>query len=248
MSLIVTYINKYGIVHASDSNLSRDGSSAGEGQKTFPIKHLNAALTVAGCYSVGGTSMDEWMKNIIDIHSKASNKSLENFAEYLRNILEINMLPSEKQKGCMVHIAGYVEEGKESHPEFWFVRNIYEIDQNTGEYTRIEERFEKSEDFWTKFSNNQELSQWFQNGYQVFGNGYVAGRIGFFLLLPKMTEFLNVIWGNPNWKFRPPITIEETELIVKLYFQVISTLFAISDYSAPFIGGNIQTYVIPYAV
>jgi hypothetical protein len=247
MSLIVTYINKYGIVHASDSNLSRDGSSAGEGQKTFPIKHLNAALTVAGCYSVSGTSMGEWMKNFIDIRSKVGDKSLENFAEYLRSLLEINMLPSEKQRGCMVHIAGYVGEGKESHPEFWFVRNFYGIDQITGEYTRIEDRFEKSEDFWTKFSNNQELTQWFQNRYQVFGNGYVAGRIGFFMLLPKMTEFFNVIWGNPNWKFRPPETIEETELLVKLYFQVISTLFAISDYSALFIGGDIQTYVVPYA-
>jgi len=248
MSLIVTFINKYGIVHASDSNLSRDGSFAGEGQKTFPIKHLNAALTVAGCYSVGGTSMDAWMENIIKIHSKESNKLLENFAEYLRNLLEINMVPSEKQKGCMVHIAGYVGEGKESHPEFWFVRNFYGIDNNTGEYTRIEERFEKSEDFWTKFSNKQELTQWFQNGSQVFGNGYVAGRIGFFMLLPKMTEFLDVIWGNPNWKFRPPETIGETGLLVKLYFQVISTLFTISDYSAPFIGGDIQIYEIPCAV
>ena len=192
--------------------------------------------------------MDEWMKNIIDIHSKTGDKSLENFAEYLRNLLEINMLPSEKQKGCMVHIAGYVGEGMEYHPEFWFVRNYLGIDNNTGEYTGIAERFEKSEDFWTKFSNIQELTQWFQNGYQVFGNGYVAGRIGFFILLPKMAEFLDVIWGNPNRKFRPPETIEETELLVKLYFQVISTLFAISDYSAPFIGGDIQTCVIPYAV
>jgi len=245
MSIIVTYINKNGIVHASDSNLSKDGSPAGEGQKTFPIKHLNAALTVAGCYSVGGTPMNEWMNNIIELHSKRGGTLLEDFAEYLRKLLEVNMIPSEKQMGCMVHIAGYVKDNDKSHPEFWFIRNIHGIDQNTGEYTNIDSIFEKSEDFLSKFSSKTELVQWLNNGnYQVYGNGFASGRIGFFTLMPYLNNLFNQIWQVPNWKFRGPKTVEETESLVKLYIQSINTLFAISDYSTAYIGGEVQSYCI----
>lgn len=95
MTLIVTYISKYGIVHASDSNLtSSSGDPAGEGRKTFPIPALNAGLTLAGAYSVAGTKMDAWMEGFIEAHTAVS---LDIFADKLKDALENQMSPSEKE-------------------------------------------------------------------------------------------------------------------------------------------------------
>jgi len=60
-----------------------------------------------------------------------------------------------------------------------------------------------------------------------------------------MNEFLSAVWGNPNWKFRPPQSLKETEILVKMYIQVIINLFILSDYNARFIGGEPQIYTIP---
>ena len=66
MTLILTIINKYGILHASDSALTSNHAAAGEGKKTFSINFLNAGLTVAGAYSVGGVNMNQWMTDFIN--------------------------------------------------------------------------------------------------------------------------------------------------------------------------------------
>jgi len=51
MTLILTQLSKYGIIHASDSNISNErGELLGEGRKVFEIPHLNAGLSVAGSY------------------------------------------------------------------------------------------------------------------------------------------------------------------------------------------------------
>ena len=65
MTLILTHISQYGIVHASDSNLTADGSHAGTASKIYPIAHLQAGLTVAGAFSVGGATMESWMPEFI---------------------------------------------------------------------------------------------------------------------------------------------------------------------------------------
>lgn len=249
MTLIVTYINKYGIVHASDSNLSfSDGAHAGESQKTFPIPHLESGLTIAGSYQVGGHQMNRWLNAFIEDDRKSRNKSLENFSERLRVRLEREMNEGEKKSGCMVHISGFAAEKNVKHPEFWFIRNIYGIDQETGEYQEVRNQFIKSEDFWVKNSKDLGLLGWLENGgIQVYGNGFASDRIGFFSLLPHFNKYFETFWSNPKWKFRPPNSIEETEHIVKLYIQMVKTLFLISDYPSPLIGGEIQTYLIPRA-
>jgi len=247
MTLILTHISKHGIVHASDSNLTAGGdTSAGESQKTFEIKHLNAGLTVAGSYSVGGVRMNHWMNDFIQEQARAGVSSLSDLAHNLGKELEAQMPPDEKAGGSMVHIAGYVEEENKSHPEFWFVRNVTGIDPNTGEYTGTSPNFQVTEDFWTRDCPKNKLMGAFRAGaYQVYVNGFASGRIGFVALQRIMNDFFCGIWSNPNWAFRPPRSIDETKLLVELNVQVIGTLFKLSDYPAPFIGGNIQTYVIP---
>jgi hypothetical protein len=247
MTLILTQISKHGIVHASDSNLTAGGdTSAGESQKTFEIKHLNAGLTVAGSYSVKGVRMNHWMNNFIQEQANTGVSSVSEFAHNLGSELESQMSPGEKEGGSMMHIAGYVEENAMSHPEFWFIRNVAGIDPHTGEYTDISPNFHITEDFWTRDCPKNKLMEAFQTGaYQVYVNGFASGRIGFVALQRVMNHFFQGIWGNPRWAFRPPSSIEETRILVELNVQIIGILFQLSDYPAPFIGGDIQTYVIP---
>jgi len=247
MSLILTHIDRYGIIHGSDSNVStRSGRQAGQGRKTFPVQHLDAGLTVAGSYSVGNKRMDSWMDGFIQSHADSGNTSLANFAEALRNELQRQMLPDEKADGSMIHIAGYVEQGGESHPEFYFVTNVHRIDPVTGEYNDIDENFGVSEDFWNRDCPKFNLLQEFQRGVgQIYINGFASGRISFLALQRNMTHFFRGIWGNPTWNFRPPHSLDENRLLIEMYIRIIGTLFEISDYSAPFIGGDPRTYAIP---
>ncbi len=242
MTLIVTHISRHGIVHASDSNLtSGAGYQAGQGQKTFAIPRLNAGLALAGTYSVGGNSMDLWMKSFID--SQHGN-TLAEFAAGLRDALSQQMHPEEKAKGTLMHLAGYTEQDGLYHPELWYIRNA-DIDPATGQY-QITDQLQLTEDFWSRDCPQHNLMQAFQTGaYQLYFNGFAPGRITFAALQPIMADFFSNIWSNPNWKFRPPASIGETELLVKLYIQFISTVFQLSDYSAPLIGGDAQTYGIP---
>lgn len=246
MTLILTQIGQHGIIHASDSNLTTgSGISAGESQKTFEVNYLNAGLTVAGSYSVGGDEMNHWMNNFIQIQANSGILSLSAFANNLGRELEIQMSSAEKSNGSMVHIAGYVEEENEAHPEFWFVRNVTGINMNTGEYTGTSPQFQVTEDFWTRDCPENKMIEAFQKGaYQIYVNGFASGRIGFVLLQQVMNQFFYGIWNNPSWEFRPPQSIEETRVLMELNVQIIGTLFKLSDYSAPFIGGNPQTHLI----
>lgn len=46
MTLIITFINRHGIIHASDSNLTIEHEHSGQGTKAFKIEFLNAGLTI----------------------------------------------------------------------------------------------------------------------------------------------------------------------------------------------------------
>lgn len=60
-----------------------------------------------------------------------------------------------------------------------------------------------------------------------------------------MNEYFKAVWNNPEWKFRGPRSLAETKLIVELYLQIVTMLFRMSDYPAPYIGGPVQTCVVP---
>ncbi len=247
MTLILTQISKYGIVHASDSNITVGGiTPAGESRKVFKVDRLDAGLTVAGSYSVGGVSMDQWMSSFIQDQEDAGISSLSDFAHNLGEALEVQMSPDEQSRRSMMHIAGYVQEDGLSHPEFYFVRNVTTINPDTGEYEGRSPEFQVTEDFWTRDCPNSKLMEAFQEGaYQIYVNGFASGRIGFVALQNIMNPFFREIWNNPNWKFRPPHSLEESKLLVELNVKIIATLFEISDYPAPVIGGAVQTHLIP---
>ena len=246
MTLILTQISKHGIIHASDSNLSdQQGRTIGDGKKCFAISRLNAGLTVAGCFGVGGLRMDEWMNNFI-VKSKSDN--LEKFAEELRSSLEREMTTQQKNNGSIIHIAGYQKnKNGKYYPEFWHVRNVYKLDLETGEYSDVRKIFVKSEDFWSRDNKNSGIFKKFQSkdgDYQLYINGLTSGRIGYNIVQGYLTDFFHRLWADKRWEFRAPKDINEAKLLVKNYMELIKTLFILSDYPGQQIGGNIQIEAI----
>jgi len=246
VSLMVTHISKFGIVHATDGNLTTaDGSAAGEAPKVFPVPFLNAALTVAGSYEVGSLSMDSWMRQFLQAQELAKSATLEAFARALAGALQAEMTQKQKAGGSMVHLAGYVQDKDGSHPEFWFVRNIYTMDKVTGEYGDFRDEFQVSEDLWARDWQGNSLAVLLpKGGYQIYINGFTSGRVSYMIVQSVMNQFFQSVRSNPGWRFRPPASLEESALIVELYIRTIGVLFRISDYSAPFIGGAPQIYSI----
>jgi len=245
MSLILTHLSEFGIIHASDSNItSGDNTPAGHGKKTFRVKYLNAGLTVAGAFSVGGKPMDEWMRIFIARQQAHSVKPLAAFASALRTDLEAEMNTLEKKNGSMVHIAGYVEKSGKQHPEFYFVRNIHQMTAE-GWYEDLKDQFLVSEDFWTRDCPQHNLMAAFKGKYQLYVNGYPPGRIAYVGVTHQLTDFFSKVWAQPNWKFRSPRSLADHVLFVKLYMIMIGTLFQVSDYPAPYIGGVTQICAIP---
>jgi len=246
MTLILTHFSRHGIIHASDSNLTSANQNAGVGQKTFDISFLNAGLTIAGAYSVNGVPMDRWMNDFIHLQSQRNGIALFDFSRSLRDELEVQMTHTEKISGSMAHIAGYVDNAGVSHPEFWFVRNVHQIDPQTGAYGNITDNFAISEDFWARDCPRNNLMQAFRQGaYQVYVNGFAPGRISYVILQSSLNQFFSAIWNQPAWQFRPPQSVQETEILVKSYLNIVTTLFQLSDYEAQYIGGGIQTHCIP---
>ena len=246
MTLIITHLSKYGIVHASDSNLTDNSGAAGEGQKTYRLPHINAGMTLAGSYSVGGQRMDEWLNAFIQAHATSDSPSLSTFAHNIKCRLETEMLPGEKNSGCIMHIAGYVEANNQSHPEFYSVRNVHGIDSATGAYKGCRQDFACVEEFWAIDGPRGDLLCAFERGtYQIYINGSAHGRMSYLAINNWLQQIFTVLWEQPGWGFRRPESLEETMVFVKTNLLVINALFKASNYSGPPIGGPIQIYGIP---
>ena len=242
MTIIVTHISQHGIIHAADSNLTdSQGKPAGTGQKLFKIPRLGSALTVAGNYSVGSTSMDSWMKGFI---SGDASESLAKFVDNLRDTINRTATIDEKQDGFFIHIAGYAVSGQAHHPEFYYITN-YQIDSHTGGYLVPNTTLQSKEDFWSQNSSTP-LSTLFAGGKGfIFCNGYPSGRQAYFALLKRMSEYRSAVWSEPSWNFRPPNNVDQEAAYLKNDMEHIKLLFLYSNYAAPYIGGDIEIHTIP---
>lgn len=247
MSLILTHIGCYGVVHAADSNLTAAGAAAGTGDKVFEVPALRAGLSLAGSYTVSGERMDTWMPRAISDYVVGPSPTLTGLAAELARRLAQEMTVDEKTGGYLIHVAGFVTESEGQHPEFHFVRNISGIDPDTGNYLGIGPTFDVTEDFWARDCVSADDRTALENGErsQLYINGFPAGRIAYLGLGRYLDEFLSHVWGNPDWSFRPPRTLGEVELFLRLRLSLIGTLFEASDYSAPLIGGPVKTLQIP---
>jgi hypothetical protein len=256
MTLIAAQLSRDGIVLATDSNLTESNLTtgidrfAGQVRKNFELPHLRGGLSVAGCWSVNGVPMDEWMPRFIARPETFASQSLADFTEHLRSALESEMLHGEKQSGSMVHVAGYALDATLGfHPEFHYIRNTHGI-RADGNYETPGDAFLSSEDFWSRDCHHQDSPTGFPLDagiykYQYYVNGYPEGRIGYVGAQAQLNSFFQTMWGNPAWKFRPPHTLQESICFVRLLMSVINGLFDVSDYAAPYIGGDVQIIGIP---
>ncbi len=247
MSLILTQINKYGIIFATDSNITINNSKTKEGKKIFKIPHLKSALCLAGSYTVGREPMNKWMPNYI---KNDQSKTLEEFTKKLAKRLEQKMSKDEKKGGCIIHISGFVKENNNFHihPEMWHISNVH-LKPN-GQYSSGKEKFHFSEDFWNRDFWNRDrkdskLRYSFRNyGYQYYINGFTGGRVSFNILTIYLNEFLKSLWLNRDFKFRAPMSLDEYKKLVIFSMNFISLMFNLSDYCPKYIGGKTQIHLI----
>jgi len=253
MTLILTQINRFGIIHASDSAITGSYEempdySKGNSPKTFKIPRLKAGLTVAGSYSVGGVDMDNWMYDFIRRQYELKGLSIAIFAQNLRNELETKMFSEEKKNGCIIHLAGYVKENGLYHPEFWHVTNVSGVDQSTGKNTLPLTYFENArEEFWSACPKENYIEKIEKGDTITDINGLDEGRTSYNYLTFELEKYFLDVWEHkkyPDWLFRPPNTIKESKMYVELKLRTIITLFKASNYPVPYIGGPPQFYII----
>ena len=242
MTLIATVICNQGIIQASDSNLTSSRGPVGTGPKVFRLGFSDGALTLAGAYSVGTEPMDNWLPACIASYSVSAAPSLSGFANYLAAQLESSLTPD---KARLFHIAGYVNDASGVHPEFYFVRNIQDINATTGAYEGVTSSYQVTEDFWTRDYPQAPSGLFAAGGSQRYFNGYPSGRIAYLGATQKLHEFYEEVWREPHWKFRRPASLDELVGFVRLELETINTLFMSSDYPSPYIGGVIQIEKIP---
>jgi hypothetical protein len=240
VTLIVTGISDLGVLQLSDSNLTMEGEpGASFGPKVFELPFCHGALGLAGSYDLPSGGMDTWMPDMIADYSNGEHQTISEFAHFLRDRLMSDSEPGETE--LLVHIAGYATDGNKWHPEMWFVRKFVGIDGG-GSYRGRSDRFVISEDFWTRDYPEDRDRGWVESETYVrwYFNGLPEGRINFNLIHTMFWTFLRTVWNNSEWLFRRPRSIEELRDLVAHEVAVIGTLFSVSDYPAPYVGGPVQ--------
>jgi hypothetical protein len=184
--------------------------------------------------------MDKWMSELI---SDNESNDLANFVGALSDSLNQEASKTEKQIGYDLHIAGYIGISGSYHPEFYHITN-YSIDPRTGDYSVQNLSLQFSEAFWSQYSSSPTKQMFTDRKGYIYCNGFPSGRIAYFALLKQMAIFRSNVWANPDWRFRPPSSVDEEADYLKHDMELISLFFKHSTYSAPFIGGDIQIYTI----
>lgn len=254
MTLIVSHLDRNGIVMASDSNLTAGNQLVGTSPKVFAVPNLDAGVGIAGSWSIAGGPMDDWINRFIGRSRKGD--SLDDFVESLRQNLEWLMTDEEKGIGTLIHVAGYVPDSKLGfHPVHWIVSNVEGLDDDGDYILPPKKTFRKSEDFWREDRKVKYRPSGFHEedyeGWSTYANGLPSGRIAYMHARRGIQEFLYKLWANkgkPGWDFRPPETLEESKKLLELYMDLINRLFEISDAPTPYVGGEVHTIEIPMPV
>jgi hypothetical protein len=244
VTIIISIVSEHGLISASDSNLTGASSSA-TGQKVFDLGWADGALAHAGAYRVGNERMDTWMPSCISAYA-ASTKSptQEGFANYLAERLNTDVTRRQRQRGSLIQIVGYVSDSAGVHPALHFVRNFSTIDPSTGEYQGTG-LFRTSEDFWSRDYAADKAGGLLRAGwYRSYVNGTPDGRVAFHNFQQLFGRFLGAVWSQPNWKFRPPQSLDELASIVELEIRTVGVLYGMSDYAKLSIGGDPQIHQI----
>ncbi len=246
MTIIISIVSDHGLIQASDSNVTRPGSSmASSDRKVFPLGFTDGALALAGTYEAWNERMDTWMPSCISDYASTDSPTQEGFAYYLKDRLNAGLTRPQRDMATMIQIVGYVSDDDGVHPALHFVRNFSSINTSTGAYEDRRPTFEVSEDFWNRdYPAAKSAGRLGLGRYWSYFNGTPAGRIAFHHFGELFRGFLGDVWSQPNWRFRPPQSLDELASIIELQIRTIGTLYGMSDYPAPFIGGDPQLQTI----
>jgi hypothetical protein len=246
VTIIISIVSDHGLIQASDSNVTRpDSSDASSGPKVFPLGFTDGALALAGTYRAWNQRMDTWMPSCIEEYASTDSPTQEGFANHLKDRLNADLTSFQRTIATMIQIVGYVTDDDGVHPALHFVRNFSSINTLTGAYEDIRPTFQVSEDFWNRdYPQDKSAGLLGLGWYRSYFNGTREGRIAFYKFGQLFEGFLRAVWSEPNWNFRPPQSLGELASIVEIQIRTIGTLYGMSDYHAPLIGGDPQLYTI----
>lgn len=247
MALIASYITKFGIIQVSDFNQIIDGKNAGNGQKIFPIPHLNASLVFSGSHTINGEPIGSWMKNFIE-WSQLYLSTINEFSFHLSDKMNKEMLENEKNTITEVYIAGYQRTENWSYPEHWCISNA----RRNGDdyysplgYFHDQNNINPGESQYHRYL----LRKLDENHFdcQFFINGFPPGKTGdnrSIVAKRKMNEILKYILKREDLKFRWPANLSEFSTIARLHFSFITGLLKMGDGGETYPGGEIHIHEI----
>ncbi|HLG15164.1 MAG TPA: hypothetical protein VJH03_11765 [Blastocatellia bacterium] len=133
------------IIFAADRRISYEKKFHALCKKIFRVPYLNAGIGFFGLAEVGqqpnATPMSDWLTSFITKNHDA--RTLSDFAHRLRDDLNRAVPRTSKiSNPSGFHIAGFNQDGL---PEFWYVRNIQNMDQHR--YIGYLDRYRVTEDF-----------------------------------------------------------------------------------------------------
>jgi hypothetical protein len=254
MTLIVSHLDRNGIVLATDSNLTDDEDRfARVSRKNFELPHLRGGLSIAGCWSVNGNAMDEWMPRFIVRPETYEGRTLAGFVAKLRSALQFERTEEERKEKTIIHVAGYeLDSTLGFHPVHWTIWNVSGLDEQ-GNYLPAVAELTMEEHFWDRDCQQKDsptgfTRAWHVYSWQTYANGYEPGRIAYMGVRHHVERWLPELWkrhGEPGWHFRPPKSLDESIKLARLYMGLVNGLFEVSDALAPYIGGEVQIIGIP---
>ena len=246
MSIIATFITKYGLVVASDSNLTQDTGNAGFGQKIFPIPHLNACVAYSGSYSIHNKDVDIVIVDFIN-GSYFIQKTIAEFTSEFCKYLNSEMVKYELEIPTIIHVTGYPTNDNLSSIQHWHISNTGL--KEDGSYEKSKEVFLFHKDF-DSFENQEQkslLSEFEKDPFHYFMyiNGYPPGRISIRIVMNSLMSAMKEIINNTEWNFRNPKKLFELSNLIKMSFHVVIEMFKMSNHNALYVGGEIQTFLLP---
>jgi hypothetical protein len=244
MTLIATAITKHGIVHAAVPGLTSFPAHSTAGRRTFRLAFGNAAVAVSGRYEVGAKPLDGWIPEIERSYARTTRRpTVAGFAETIRKDLSAKDDPTHRR---MVHLSGYENDGTNSHPVHYFIRNFRGLTRDGG-YDKPRREFLATEEFWSRdHLEQQTIENVGSGGAHLYLNGYPEGRVPYLVLNQRMHDLYRQLWNSSD-RFRSPRTLRDIATLVDLDMRVTLALLGHGDLQAGIMttGGVVEIEMVP---
>lgn len=210
------------IIFAADRRITLLGKFHSLGKKIFRIPYLSAGVGYFGLAEVfpkgKRQSMSSWLPQFIALNSGIT--SLGDFADALRFELDkVVPDPIKVSNPSGFHISGF---NKTHMPEFWFVRNI--LNMNAHTYINFQNHYFISEDFLRrdarKFGYNGNSPNITQPFLWIYRNGDIRAHV---VAWEKLDRIMSDFLALPD--FKKLKSISDYEEFVKFKMTLIASVY-----------------------